>query len=36
MLKISKLKKPGAKVEISNLINYLTIFCQNGKNSMVK
>ncbi len=30
-----RIKKPNANVKISNLINYLTICCQNGKGAMV-
>ncbi len=33
--KSSELKKPGAKVKILNLNNYLTICCWNGKNTTV-
>jgi hypothetical protein len=29
--KIFKIKKPSAKLKISNLNNYSTICCQNGK-----
>jgi hypothetical protein len=35
MLKISELKKLGAKVKISNLNNYLVVCCWNGKGSTI-
>jgi len=31
-----KIEKPSVKVEISNLINYSIVCCQNGKSTMVK
>jgi hypothetical protein len=33
--KISELKKLSAEVKILNLINYLTICCQNGKGNTI-
>jgi hypothetical protein len=30
-----KIKKPSAEIKIKNLINYLTIYCRNGKSTTI-